>query len=101
MTRETADIGVERAALGSLLAAIFESSEVAIIGNYLNGVDGMFVLTPPPRKRVEPFETVRVTKACRGQNMPLTVSPIYDGEGKITGPSKSPATSRNANARTT
>lgn len=106
----------------TLLAAIVDSSDDAIIGKDLNGIvtawnrgaERMYgytkeemigkplsILAPPDRpdevlailarirkgERVEHFESVRVAKDGRQLKVSITVSPIKDEQGNITGAS--------------
>jgi PAS domain S-box-containing protein len=107
----------------TLLAAIVEASDDAIISKTLDGVvrswnrgaERLFgytadeavgrpinLIIPPERQdeersilerlrrgeRVEHFETVRVTKDGRRIDISLTVSPLFDEDGQVTGASK-------------
>jgi PAS domain S-box-containing protein len=107
----------------TLLAAIVEASDDAIISKTLDGVvrswnrgaERLFgytadeavgrpinLIIPPERQdeerailerlrrgeRVEHFETVRVAKDGRRIDISLTVSPLFDEDGQVTGASK-------------
>lgn len=111
-----------RAQMESLMKAIVESSDDAIISKDLNGIitswnkgaERLFgytaeeavgkpvsILAPPGRnemptildrlksgERIDHYETVRRAKNGRLLNISLTVSPLYDETGRMTGASK-------------